>query len=128
MATSNDTNPSDMSRVIELLNFSITCLSFDMTELYRMFQTLPDIAYARPFGVTLLNNLYTNVETSNPDLAKELTNLMAALNVKHLHVTFDQQVCANWVNFVLPKTIKSIHFEINMQLVTQLRTNESCYV
>ena len=51
MATNSNTSGSDMSRMIELLNFSITCLGFDMTELYRIFQALPEISYTRPFGV-----------------------------------------------------------------------------
>ena len=57
--------------------------------------------------------MYVDFETTDLAKAQELTNFVAALNVKHLSLVFMDSVRTNWVNFVLPKSIKfmTIKFE-----------------
>ena len=74
---------------------------------------LQNLAYIRPYEESELAHIYDNFNTDNSELAKQLTNFIAVLNVKHLLITMNLNTNTNWVNFKLPNTIKSIeiHFK-----------------
>ena len=77
------------------------------------------MAYIRPFEESELAHIYDNFNTDNIELAKELTNFIAVLNVKHLLITMNLNTNSNWVNFKLPNTIKSIEFHFKAEVGIQ---------